>query len=370
MKLELSTERMQKLLTLMSKFVGKPTKECTSAYNSLQIFIQDNKLSLACLNGEQGIRCVYGEQTADAMSVAIDYWSFSAVVHSIEVDTITLSFGETKLTLTAGKSRYSFTYNTAEYNSMFTYTLPSKPILSIAFEELGRIYAALSAFAAQGSGQIALQGILYDGKFVATDGSTLALYQSQTPSTIDAGIMISKITYDAWLQCPDKSAVMHFYTNNNLIMCKVESVLGEIEGFSQLMVNKFPAYENALKKTESLPHVFELSRVAFAKAVKRLIPLSDKDDLSKVTLRFSPEVLTLECSSVGNTKDGSEEIPFISNNFGGPCDVMLNLKRVSEMLSASKEETIKIICDATAVKMLRFVLNPNLTIIQMPLKSK
>ncbi len=303
MKVILNTEQLKNCLNYTSKITESGKKGGGSPlYSQIQFDFKNNILIFSAYDSSYGIQVIYGAIEYPDSRYLVDAESLSHLVRYSDSETLEFDFKETRLEVKDGDSSYKFSYYGTESDLSYIFsTIKSfrNPILKIAPEEFDKISKFLSPCSANDAARSFLNGVRYDGNFVATDGNVCGLYLGD-PIKSDTLFIISE-GLDLISSLPVGKDVFIYKVNNiNLVVCEnIKIVIPQIEG-------SFPSYGKIIDQTASYPYEFSVNKNKFQRIVEKLVPFADAHQRLVASLMFSSSGTATILASSEGTKEGQE----------------------------------------------------------------
>lgn len=310
MKVILNTQKLKDCLNYVSRVSMNNKKGGSSpVYSQVQFDFKNNNLILTAYDSSYGIQLEYGSIEYPDNKYLIDAEGILHVAKYSDSETLSFDFKETRLVVTDGGSSYKFNYFITESILSYVFdTLPelTEPLFKTNTNEFIRIAKFLEPCVAKDAARPFLNGIQFDGNFVATDGNICGIYANEEHR--EESIFFVSEGLDLITSLPEDKEILIYKVNNlNLIICE------NIKIITPQMAGSFPNYNRIIDSTSNYPYEFAVDKTTLQKLSKKLLPFADIHQRLVATATFSKDgVLSLSAASEG-TKEGLEVLTSIQS---------------------------------------------------------
>lgn len=340
MKVALNTVKLKNALNYTSKIAISNKKSGSSPlYSQVQLEFKDKNLILTAYDSTYGIQIDYGQVDCEDCSYLIDADGIFNVAKYSDSENLVFDFKETRVHVQDRTSSYKFNYFLSESKLDYVFERIEDlkdPILVLKIEDFSRIRKFLDPCIAKDAARPFLNGIHFDGNFVATDSNICGVY-SYRDTQKDSIFFVSE-GLDLITSLPSDKEVSFYKSNNlNVVICENIRIL------TPQMVGSFPNYGKMIDLTSDYPYAFSIERSKLLKVCRKLLPFADIHQRLVATAVFSKEgVFSLSAASEG-TKEGFETLESIES-ISSEEDITfhLNLRYLADLVDSIPCEVLKI----------------------------
>jgi DNA polymerase III sliding clamp (beta) subunit (PCNA family) len=338
MKVTLNTKKLKDCLNYITKISVSGKKSGASPiYTQVQLSFKSNQLTLTSYDSSYGVQIIYGEVICEDSIYHIDAEGLSHITRYSDEEELIFDFKDTKVVVTDGTSSYKFSYFITESPLSYIFdTLGdlSDVILTTTASEFIRVFKFLEPCIAKDAARPFLNGIQFDGSFIATDGNICGVY-SHKDKQEDSVFFISE-GLDLLTSLPEeKDMLIHKSGNVNVILCD------NIKIITPQMVGSFPNYTKIVDATSTYPYEFAIEKSKLQKISEKLVPFADSHQRLVASAVFTPEgTLQLSATSEG-TKEGSETLSSIQSiSPSENIEFHLNIRLLASLVKSISTELI------------------------------
>jgi DNA polymerase-3 subunit beta len=253
--------------------------------------------------------------------------------------TVTLTSNQTKLTLQAGRSRFTLQTLPAEDFPLVNEAVDFGPMFSVPQKTLRELINQVHFAMAVHDIRYYLNGILFiaEGKLltlVATDGHRLALAQATLEDEIPKQEVIlprkTVLELQRLLKDEDTPIEMRFATN------QAKFAFGGMEFVTKLVEGKFPDYNRVIPKNHK--NAVVLGRVPLLNCLQRAAILTS-EKFKGVRINIEPGVLRI-ASSNAEQEEAKEELEIDYD--GDEIEIGFNVTYLMDALANMGQEMVRI----------------------------
>ncbi len=289
------------------------------------------------------------------------------IVRSLPEDAqVTLDLQDTKLTVKAGRSR--FTLQTLDAATFPRMPAPEQGSVDIELpQNVLRELLRVTQFAmAQQDIRYYLNGLLIDLangqlRLVATDGHRLAYCESglAAPAGESNIILPRKAVQELSRLLSDTDDLVHLRLGPQQVRIR----FGEVELATKVIDGKFPDYNRVIPTAQ--PKRFDIDRMIFLNALRRAEILSN-DRFPSVRLLLEPGCLRVSCTN-NEQEEAAEEIEI--EYVGEALDIGFNVSYLLEALSTLNSSSVTLhLSDANSSCLLTDSDHPGYRYVVMPMR--
>ncbi len=280
---------------------------------------------------------------------------------------VTLSSAQNKLTLQAGKSRFTLQTLPAEDFPLVNEAVDFGPTFSVPQKTLKDLINQVHFSMAVHDIRYYLNGILFiaEGKtltLVATDGHRLALAQSQLAEDVpnkQEVILPRKTVLELQRLLADEDTAIEMRFAGN----QARFTFSGMEFVTKLVEGKFPDYNRVIPKNHRNSVV--LGRAPLLASLQRAAILTS-EKFKGVRVNLEPGVLRI-ASSNAEQEEAKEELEVDYN--GDAIDIGFNVTYLIDMLANVSQEMVKIeLQDSSASALLSVPDRPGFKYVVMPMR--
>lgn len=308
MKVLLETQNLRNCLNYISKITTKSKKSGGSPlYSQVQLDFKNNNLTLYAYDSSYGLQISYGEVNCEDSRYLIDAEGISHVVKYSEQEKLDFDFKETRLVVKDGNSSYKFNYFSSENSLSYIFeniSEQSEVLLTTNATEFSKIFKFLDPCIANDAARPFLNGIQFDGNFVAADGNICGVYSNDIKQ--ENTVFLLSESLDLISSLPDNKDILIYKANNlNIIECdNLKMITPQING-------AFPNYNKIIDITSNYSYKFAVEKSRLQKVSEKLTPFADIHQRLMASAVFTKDGnLQLAAASEG-TKEGLEIISSI-----------------------------------------------------------
>jgi DNA polymerase-3 subunit beta len=289
------------------------------------------------------------------------------ILRSLPSDqTITLSSAQNKLTLQAGKSRFTLQTLPAEDFPLVNEAVDFGPSFAVPQKTLRALIDQVHFAMAVHDIRYYLNGILFiaEGKtltLVATDGHRLALAQATLDNEVPKQEVIlprkTVLELQRLLKDEDTPIEMKFAAN------QAKFAFSGLEFVTKLVEGKFPDYNRVIPKNHR--NAIVLGRAPLLASLQRAAILTS-EKFKGVRLNFEPGLLSIAASNA-EQEEAKEEIEIDYN--GDPIDIGFNVTYLIDALANSGVEMVRVeLQDGNASALITAPEQPGFKYVVMPMR--
>jgi len=280
---------------------------------------------------------------------------------------VTLSSAQNKLTLQAGKSRFTLQTLPADDFPLVNETADFGPVFSVPQKTLKELLAQVHFAMAVHDIRYYLNGILFiaEGKMltlVATDGHRLALAQAQLATDVPSKqevILPRKTVLELQRLLKDDEAAIEMRFAGN----QARFQFSGMEFVTKLVEGKFPDYNRVIPKNHR--NAVVLGRAPLLASLQRAAILTS-EKFKGVRVNIEPGLLRI-ASSNAEQEEAKEELEV--DYHGDTIDIGFNVTYLIDMLANSNHEMVKIeLQDSSASALLTLPDQPGFKYVVMPMR--
>ena len=298
------------LLTPLLKIIGVIERRQTLPILSNVFFsLEGSELKLVGTDLEVQILATSNIETSGSFSITIPARKLLDICRSLPDDSIiSMNFGDDKLVLKSGKSRFTLRTLPATEYPLFD-DLQYIKELTISKEILFKAFSKTSFCMAQQDVRFYLNGLMLhvsagELQSVASDGHRLALFKIDLGGSvlsIDQVIIPRKAAqeFQRLLDKTDKDVVIKVAKNH------INLSLGDVELNAKLIDGRFPDFKNVIPE-ENKTH-FVIDKQAFKAALSRVSILSN-EKYKGIRLDLSDQLMTINANNPEHD-EAIEEVP-------------------------------------------------------------
>jgi DNA polymerase-3 subunit beta len=280
---------------------------------------------------------------------------------------VTLSSAQSKLTLQAGKSRFTLQTLPADDFPLVSESVEFGPVFGVPQKTLRALVNQVHFAMAVHDIRYYLNGILFiaEGKtltLVATDGSRLALAQSgldtEVPSKQEV-ILPRKTVLELQrlLKDDDSPIEMRFASN------QAKFAFSGMEFVTKLVEGKFPDYNRVIPRSRK--NAVVLGRAPLLSSLQRAAILTS-DKFKGVRVNIEPGLLRIAASNA-EQEEAKEELEV--DYAGDAIEIGFNVNYLIDALANSDQEMVKLeLEDSTASALITLPGQPGFKYVVMPMR--
>ena len=305
---------------------------------------------------------------AGQMSTTVGARKLIDILRSLPAEqAVTLSAAQNKLSLQAGKSRFTLQTLPADDFPLVNESVDFGPTFSVPQKTLRELVNQVHFAMAVHDIRYYLNGILFiaEGKtltLVATDGHRLALAQSQLEQDVPSKqevILPRKTVLELQRLLKDTESTIEMRFANN----QASFVFGEIQFVTKLVEGKFPDYNRVIPKNHKNSVV--LGRAPLLASLQRAAILTS-EKFKGVRVNIEPGVLKI-ASSNAEQEEAKEELEVDYN--GDAIEIGFNVTYLIDVLANSPHEMVKLeLQDSAASALFSIPDQPGFKYVVMPMR--
>lgn len=335
MKISLNKKELKKCFLYLSKVVNKKAK--ASYYHNIQFVNKNNVLFFYAFNGEIIARSVYGNCEASDFNFMIEFHTLYSLLSLSEEDVVMFDISSNKVNISTSENKYTLALdNENDFEFIFDSIQYSKEALitNISGENLEKASAFCLASLQEESVASRFKGFFFDGTFVTTDDSSLAVFPYV--EKIKSSVFIPR---DAFLilNSFNKESMISLYNSDGKVIAEIEDAIFILPK----MANAFPNYENIITRCNDLNLFFELDKEKFIKSCSRLLLFTDNN--VKQSAVFDVNEKGVFITSISENKEANEHIvPTDIKITKAGVSFRIDLKKLQSRLSQIEGDSIRI----------------------------
>lgn len=318
----------------LSKIAVRTKKASNEAYKNIQFLFKDNQLHLYSMDGEYLIKVLYGDVNFKDSSYMIEYLTLNNLINLIDDDTINMDFEEDKIFINTKDNKYTLQ---CRGESDFSYILSELKDdivheVTMSILDISNAVHFVSACISGETVSSRYRGVFFDGNFVTTDESSLAIFPSYNE---DPGKFF--ITKDGALilaSFPKEDRMTLKCTSSHLIVENEKVVL-----MLPQLVAEFANYNSVLSRIKSYEYSIKIDRETLLKTCSRLFLFTDTYVRQSATFNISPEGVVIESQS--ETKQASENLIIKEMNTSQEhINFSINIKKLQELVASTTGDVL------------------------------
>lgn len=308
-----------------------------------------------------------GELGAQDVAVTVGARKLQDILRSLPEDSdVSVSIDEQKLSLRAGRSRFSVQTLPAEDYPKMAPAEGEAVTLRLSQRELKRLLALVQYSMAQQDIRYYLNGLLLiaaenELRLVATDGHRLAFASEQLPEGLSPAeaILPRKTVQELNRLLADTDDPLEI----NLAANQVTFRFGEIQLNSKLIDGKFPDYQRVIPHSHT--QQLRLDRISLLKALQRVAILTN-EKFRGVRLVLTSGSLRIASSNTEH-EEAQEELEI--DYTGEPIDIGFNVNYLLDVLNnVSGNDVVLHLSDANSSALFTLPENDSFKYVVMPMR--